>query len=138
MILLCLAQGCTLKCSPFIVNIDSIIDVHVQYLGSGEEEEGGKREKERRGGKGGLHDLLHLFNTPLVIHNFNPSFWSEHDHRAVAAVFVHKQKCKLCVSDLKIHAHGAASSVGERIITLDAVTQHTLQIHTVMDFLCRN
>ena len=69
MILLCLVQGCTLKCSPFIVNIDSIIDVHVQYLGSGEEG-GGKREKERRGGKGGLHDLLHLFNTPLVIHNF--------------------------------------------------------------------
>ena len=49
---------------------------------------------------------------------------------------------RFCVSDFKIDVHGAASSVGEENTTLDAVvsqrfTQHTLQIHTVMDFLCR-
>ena len=83
---------------------------------------------------GALHDLLHLFNTLIVIHNVAPSIWSEQDHRAIAAVFVH--------SDFKIDVHAAANSVGERNITFDVLvlqrfTQHSLQIHTVMDFLFR-
>ena len=86
-----------------------------------------------------MHDLFHLVNTLRVIHNFTFSIWSEHDHRAVAAAIMHRQNCTFCV---KIDVHGAASSVDGRNITLDAVmlqrfTQYTLQIHTVMDCLCR-
>ena len=118
--------------SPFIVYIGSIINVYVQYVGSSvihNVESWCAR-----------HDLFHLLNTLRVIQNFTLSIWSEQDHRAVAAALMHRQNCTFCVSDIKIDLHGAASSVGERIITLDAVmlqrfTEHTLQIHTVMDFL---
>ena len=150
MILLCLVQHSfpilfayhgetdsrvALKFSPFIVNTNSIIDVHVQYVGSSvihNVESWCAR-----------HDLFHSFNTLCFIDNFSLSIWSEHDHRAVAAALMHRQNCTFCVSDLKIDVHGAGSSVGERNITLDAVllqrfTQHTLQIHTVVDSLCRN
>ena len=89
------------------------------------------------------YDLFHLFNAILVIDNFTLSIWSEHDHRAIAAAFVHRQNCTFRVSDFKIDIHAAARSVGERNITLDAImlqrfTQHTLQFHTVLHFLCRN
>ena len=65
-----------------------------------------------------------------------PSIRSKHDHRAVAADFMHRENYTFRVSDLKSDVHGAASSVGERNITLDAVmlqrfTQQPLQIHTV-------
>ena len=61
---------------------------------------------------------------------------SEHDHRAIAAAFVHRQNGTFRVSDFKIDIHAAARSVGERNITLDAVmlqrfTQHNLQIHCI-------
>ena len=54
------------------LDIDSMIDVHVQYSGSGEEEGEGEGEGEGEERKEGvcLHDLLHLFHTTLVIHNF--------------------------------------------------------------------
>ena len=68
------------------------------------------------------HDLLYLFNTILLSFTiFTPSIWNEHDHRAASAAFVHIQNCTFCVSDLKVDVHGAASSVGEKNITLDAV-----------------
>ena len=119
MILLCLAQGTfpilfayhkktdsrvALKISPFIVDIDSIIDVHVQYVGSSV-----THTVESWCAR---HDLFHLVNALRVIHNVTLSIWSEHDHRAVAAALMHRQNCTLCVNDLTIDVHGAASSVG--------------------------
>ena len=101
MTLLCLVQGLfptllsyhgktdsrvALKISPFIVDIDSIIDVYVQYVGSV------------------IHNVeswcarlamicvtcsIHF----RVIHNLALSIWSEHDHRAVAAALKHRQNC---------------------------------------------
>ena len=137
MILRCLAQGSfpilfayhkktdsrvALKFSPSIVDIDSIIDVCIQY--------GGSSVTHHVESWGGPHDLLHLFNTILVVHNSTPSILSEHDHRAVAAALMSRQNCTFCVSDLEIDFHGAASSVGDRNITFNAVmlqrfTQHT-------------
>ena len=120
---------------PLIVDIDSIIDIYVQHVGS--------PVIHNVKSLSARHDLFHLFNTILVIDNFTLSIWSEHDHRAIAAAFVHRQNCTFRVSDFKIDIHAAARSVGERNITLDAImlqrfTQHTLQIHTVLHFLCRN
>ena len=65
--------------------------------------------------------------------------WSEHDHRAIAAAFVHRQNCTFRVSDFQIDIHAAARSVGEKNIALDAAmlhrfTQQTLQTHTVLFF----
>ena len=129
-VLLCLAQGSfpilfandkktdsrgVFKLSPLIVDMDSIIDIHVQHVDA--------PVIHNVESWGALHDLLHLFNTLIVIHNVTPSICSEHDHRAIAAVFVH--------SDFKIDVHAAASDV----LVLQRFTQHTLQIHTVMDFL---
>ena len=111
MILLCLVQGSfpllfayhgktdsrvALEFSPFIVDIDSIIYVHVQMI-----------------------TIIEPLPQPLCTN----------------------RTARLCVSNLKIDVHGAVSSVGERNITFDSVmlqrfTQHTLQIHTVMDLLC--
>ena len=121
--------------SPLIVDIESILDVHVQHVGS--------LVEHNVESWSALHDLFHLFNALLVIDNFTLSIWSEHDHRAIAAAFVRRQNCTIRVSDFKIDVHAAARSVGERNMTLDALmwqrfTQHTLQIHAVRDFLCRN
>ena len=125
MILLCLAQGflpiffpyvkktvsrLIFELSSFVINIDSIIDVYAQYESS--------PVIHNVESWGGPHDLLHVFNTFLVIDDFTPSISSEHDHRAVAAAFVHRQNCAFCVSDLKIDVHGGTGSVGERNITL--------------------
>ena len=114
---------------------DSIIDVHVQHVGSfviGNVESWSA-----------LHDLFHLFNALLVIDILTFSIWSEHDHRAIAAACVQRQNWTFRVSDFKIDVHVAARSVGERNITFDAVmlqrfTQHTLQIHAVLYFFFRN
>ena len=106
MILLCLVQGSfpTLfahhgktdsrvahKFSPFIVDIDSIIEVYVQYVGSS--------VIHNVESKCARHDLFHLFNTLRVIHHFTLSIWSEDDHRAVAAALMHRQNCTFCVRD---------------------------------------
>ena len=63
------------KFSPFIIDIDSFIDVYVQY---------GRLLSYTMSNPGVVtNDLFHLFNTLRVIHNFTASIWSEHDHRAV-------------------------------------------------------
>ena len=62
--------------------------------------------------------MFHLFSTLRVIHNVTPSIWSEHDHGAVATALVHRQNSAFCVSDFKIDAQGAASSVGEGTVRL--------------------
>ena len=82
MILLCLVQDSfpilfaysrvALKFSPFIVDIDSTIDVNVQYVGSS--------VIHNVESWCAPHDLFHLFNTHRVIHNVTLSIWSEHDH----------------------------------------------------------
>ena len=145
-ILLCLAQGSfpilfanvrktdsriVFQLLSLIVDIDSTINVHVQYVGSP-----GLHNVESWSGR---HDLFHLFNAILVIDNFTLSIWSEHDHRAIAAAFVHRQSCTFRVSDFKIDIHAAATSVGERNITLDAVmlqrfTQHTPNSNCIVTF----
>ena len=76
-ILLCLVQGSfpmlfayhaqtdsrvALEFSPFIVDIDDVIDVHVQYVGSSVEQNVESWCAH--------HDLFHLINTPRVVHNF--------------------------------------------------------------------
>ena len=78
---------------PFIVDIDIIIDIYVQHVGSS--------VLHKVEPWGFIQDLLHLFNATLVIHNLTPSIWSDHNHRAVAAAFVRRQNCPFCVSDLK-------------------------------------
>ena len=67
------------------------------------------------------HDLLYVFNASTVVDDFASSIWSEHDHSAVAAAFVHRQNCAICVTDFKMDVHGATCSVG-----------------AVKDFLCGN
>ena len=91
----------------------SIIDVYVQHVGS--------LVIHNVESWGCPHDLLHGFNTFLVVDEFASSIWSEHDHRAVATALVHRQNCAFCVSDFKIDVHGATFSLGERNIALDAI-----------------
>ena len=62
--------------------------------------------------------------------NFTPSIGREQDHRAVAALFMHRLNCTFWVSDLKIDLHGAASPVGEKNITLDAIMLQRFIQHT--------
>ena len=54
----------------------SLIDVYVQHVGS--------PVTHIVESWSCLHDLLHLFNTSLVVDDFASSIWSEHGHRAVA------------------------------------------------------
>ena len=70
---------------------------------------------------GSHHDVLYVFNASPVVNDFATSIWSEHDDRAVAAAFVHRQNFALCVSDFKIDAHGATCSVGEKNVALDTI-----------------
>ena len=101
-ILLCLAQSSfpilfandrktdsriVFKLLPLIVDIDSIIDVHVQHVGA--------PLSYTMSNPGVLAMICFTFSMQfLSIDNFTLSIWSEHNHRAIAAAFVHRQSAR--------------------------------------------